>query len=215
MGCTATFCFGLTGTQIPGWTVTENNVDLLRTDYWPPHSGMYSLDLSGYDAGKIEQIVCTKVGFTYHVDFYLNGNGNIGDVRTVQVLATGNAAANYPFTILAPISATNYIKQTYTFTAITASTVLSFKSLNPGTAGPVLDDITIDGTTICCVDECKNFSFPGTQGYFCDANKVGFCQCLNGVFAPQSAHQDCAPGTHCSCNFGVECSANGSPCVTN
>jgi len=51
------------------------------------------------------------------------------------------------------------------------------------------------------------------QGYYCyDNNGVdGFVQCYSGG----NAFQPCAPGTHCGCPVGVECSNGGTanPCI--
>jgi len=50
------------------------------------------------------------------------------------------------------------------------------------------------------------------QSYFCSTDYTGFYQCEAPPFAGSDAFQSCPPGTFCSCEFGMECSANGSPC---
>jgi len=215
-GCTSSYCYGLTGSQLTGWSVSSGDIDLLRSDYWIPHSGSYSLDLDGYSAGTIRQNFCTRTGNYYTVDFYLNGNGPIGETRTVRVWASGNAPADYLFEINGAISGSNWLHATYTFTASSTASTVFFQSLTAGTGGPVLDDVSIIGDTTCgpnCVAECSGFSWTGVLGYFCDSQGVGFCQCLSGDFAPQSAWQRCAEGTSCQCARGVECSTEGSPCA--
>jgi len=63
---------------------------------------------------------------------------------------------------------------------------------------------------------CSSQSFPtGTQGYFCSPDTNSFYQCLDGAFASQSSIHACPAGTTCSCFPGIECSSQGSPCVSN
>jgi len=94
----------------------------------------------------------------------------------------------------------------------------------------------VDGTeqcdgTLCCdsdcnlstaacsgTDFCKTVSHADWtygQGYYCSNNNQGFIQCWGEDPYVQSAYQNCAAGTQCSCNDSRECSQHGTitPCA--
>ena len=53
-------------TVITGWTVSQGSIDYIGT-VWQASNGVRSLDLSGGNAGRIQQTFNTTVGGTYRV----------------------------------------------------------------------------------------------------------------------------------------------------
>ena len=51
------------------WTIDSGNIDLLNPTYWNASDGNQSIDLDGYDAGSISQVLPTVVGQKYDVKF--------------------------------------------------------------------------------------------------------------------------------------------------
>ena len=87
-------------TSITGWTVDAGSVDWVGT-YWPAQDGSMSIDMSGVDAGTISQTLATTIGNTYTVSFFLSGNpAGPPTVKTLDVSATGGAAASYTYDVI-------------------------------------------------------------------------------------------------------------------
>lgn len=135
---------GTSATDITGWTVTSGAVDYIG-DYWEAGSGSRSVDLNAVGAGTISQTFDTIAGQTYSVDFLLSGNPVLGaGSKILQVAATGNAAADYSFdTTGHSVTSMGWAGRVYEFTALGASTTLSFASLVGSAAGPALDNVRI------------------------------------------------------------------------
>ena len=64
------------GALLPGWNVELGSVDLTTTgSFWgPAHDGAYSLDINGWDAGRISQSFATVLGQVYNVSFAFSRN---------------------------------------------------------------------------------------------------------------------------------------------
>ncbi|MGE0273181.1 MAG: choice-of-anchor C family protein [Alphaproteobacteria bacterium] len=129
-------------TAIAGWTVTGHSVDYLST-LWQNADGAYSLDLSGWDAGGIEQSFATTAGVTYTVTFQMAANTHATTVRTMEVSAAGVTAQYTADPTGHSVSDMGWTAQTFTFTATGAQTTLSFRSLDAGADGPTLDDVRL------------------------------------------------------------------------
>lgn len=102
----------------------------------------------------MEQTFDTVAGRVYRVSFDLAGNPNGapscpgGPDRSVQVQATGGAAATYTFDTTGRAAYNmGWTGQTYTFTATGSSTLLSFASLNHMPCGPTLDNVVVADVT--------------------------------------------------------------------
>lgn len=135
-------------TSITGWTVTGASIDFVEA-YWTAANGLRSLDLSGQNAGGIEQAFSTVPGRVYRVDFALAGNPSGGAaIKNLQVQATLNPASAYTFdTTGHSTGAMGWVTRSYTFTATGASTTLSFTSLDTGPYGPALDNVVVTDIT--------------------------------------------------------------------
>lgn len=151
------------------WAVTTGSVDWID-GYWsgPNSSNPYSIDLNGTDPGAIAQTFATTAGATYIVSFQLSGNPDgLPDTKTLDLNALGNAPTQYSFTL--NTSTTNptthlnmgWVPETYTFTATSDSTTLTFASDSTGAYGPVIADVAVAPTTppesvsVTCSGNCQ------------------------------------------------------------
>lgn len=146
---------GTDSTALTGWTITSGNVEL-KGGYWEAGSGGRSIDLNGSMMGAIAQTFDTVAGMTYNVDFLMAGNPEGGPaVKTMKVAATGNDGQIFSFDNTgfskADMGWTNY---TYSFTALSDVTTLSFASLteSPWT-GPALDNVRVTALSALPVPE--------------------------------------------------------------
>jgi len=228
----ASFDYCLSATSLTGWTMTAGSVDIVSNNYWPSHSGQWSIDMDGSTsqnaAVTMSQSFCTTVGTSYTVTFFISYNTDIpvGQTSSMSVTADGNPSQSYTVTHQSGDGRTAYHQQTYTFTATQTTTAITFASLNPGDFGPILDDVSISGNPgnapcsappqtpdqFCNGVDQSQWTYG--QGYYCWNNNVGFIQCW-GSNPTYSAYQNCALGTSCVCaSSSQECSNHGtmSPC---
>ena len=145
-------------TSIPGWLVSTGTVDYIGT-YWTAADGSRSIDLSGNGPGAISQTFTTIAGATYHVSFALSGNpAGAPAVKTLTVDA-GGAPTTYSYDTAAAANTLADMKwstKTFTFTAASATTSLTFTSTTAGFFGPALDKVTVAAATPATKAECKH-----------------------------------------------------------
>jgi hypothetical protein len=137
-----------TGSPVPGWAVTTNNVDIVNGQFTPSgpapaYEGQQYLDLVGYGAtGAISQLISTVAGKTYRFSFAYSNNP----------WSTSTASADYAFgsaTGSVTHSGSNATDLLWTtlagsFTATSASTLVSFNETVGGNNGGVLlDAVTV------------------------------------------------------------------------
>ena len=163
------FMPAVTGTTIPGWTVTSGNVDWINT-YWSAEDGSFSLDLDGTEPGAISQTFDTAPNATYHVQFYLSGNPDPNSYcggaancvspsnKTLTVTANGGQSGTYSFdtsTFGNTHGSMDWQLESYAFVATGSSTTLTFASTTPGAFGPALDNVTMTATAATGA-QCKH-----------------------------------------------------------
>jgi choice-of-anchor C domain-containing protein len=130
-------------TAITGWTVSQGTIDYTGT-YWQASEGSRSLDLSGLNAGGIQQTFNTTIGETYRVTFDLAGNpdGN-PTIKEMRVSAGGNSA-DFSFDITGKsLSNMGWVSNSWDFTATGTTTTLSFLNLADTAYGPALDNVSV------------------------------------------------------------------------
>ena len=135
--------------SITGWVVTGDSVDYIGT-YWQAAQGVRSVDLNGNDPGGIQQTFDTVAGQLYRVNFALAGNP---DGPPLNQSARVTAAASLQDFVFLGAGATranmNWTYFDFFFTATSASTTLSFASLDGVIGGgndffgPALDDVSV------------------------------------------------------------------------
>ncbi len=129
------------------WTVTVENVNIL-TGWEPGPLGGKAVELHGDGAvaGAIEQTLTTEIGRQYQVVFASSGNWTNGDAVKDLRVSAGGVAIDYQMTQPAAWSTTNMLWSTrsFTFTANSTATALSFASLDtPSAWGPVITDVQV------------------------------------------------------------------------
>jgi uncharacterized protein (TIGR03437 family) len=132
---------------LTGWSITSGDVDYVGT-FWTPSEGRSSLDMDGFSAGTIAQTFSTIAGTTYTVAFDLAGNAAGGPaIKTIRSSAAGQSR-DFTFDTTGR-SNTNmgWTRQSWSFTANSSSTTLSFQSLTAGSAGPALDNVVVTSGT--------------------------------------------------------------------
>ena len=138
--------------SITGWVVTAGNIDYMGS-VWQHSNGNRSIDMSGVTAGAIAQTFPTTAGQTYTVKFDMSGNPGYGTGTGVKqmTVAVNNGAGTsqtYEFdTTGKSLSNMGWVEKTFTFTASSATTTLTFTSLTNSAYGPALDNVRLDGET--------------------------------------------------------------------
>ncbi|MFD1786666.1 choice-of-anchor C family protein [Sphingomonas floccifaciens] len=129
-------------TALTGWVVTGDSIDL-KGNYWQAREGNRSIDLNGNGPGGIMQTFDTIVGTTYNVKFSLAGNPDARNQKVVSSVASGSLPNVYTFDL--PNSHQNMMWQdlSYSFTAASTTTTLSFTSGNDSAQGPALDAVSV------------------------------------------------------------------------
>jgi len=168
---------GSDSTAITEWTVSAGNVDWIGTHWAPAVAGTYSIDLNGNQLGAIQQTFATTAGATYNASFYLSGNPDNGPgPKVLSVMASGNSIDTYTFPVSSTASDTNmtWLTPTYSFTATSGSTTLTFAGdPNAGAYGPVIDNVVVtpsappESVSVTCTDNCPvqvQSSTTGTSG---------------------------------------------------
>lgn len=143
-------------TQIPGWMVVGEGVDLVGAGYWKSADGTYAVDLDGsarsritppFARGGIAQTFATTPGKRYQVTFDLAGNPNKPPAKKpLRVTAAGDSA-EFVFDATGKTGRNmGWETRTWTFTARSDSTTLMFTSLtqSPETGyGAAIDRVAV------------------------------------------------------------------------
>lgn len=130
-------------TVITGWTVSQGTIDYIGT-YWQASEGSRSLDLSGANAGGIQQTFNTTVGETYRVTFDLAGNPDGNPTIKEMRVSAGGSSADFSFdTTGKSRSNMGWVSNSWDFTATGTTTTLEFISLTNSFAGPALDNVSV------------------------------------------------------------------------
>jgi choice-of-anchor C domain-containing protein len=136
---------GGNSTAINGWVVTGNSVDYIGS-YWVAQQGSRSIDLNGNAQGGIQQTFDTVVGQLYNISFWLAGNTDgAPTTKSVEVGATGAASSIFTFDTTGFSAPANmgWKNYNYQFAATSASTTLSFGSLDATAFGASLDNVSV------------------------------------------------------------------------
>jgi choice-of-anchor C domain-containing protein len=148
-------------TDIDGWTVTEGNVDWVKSD-WPAANGSMSIDLDGAEdtAGAISQTFDTVTNATYVVTFDMSGNPGNPAVDPNKTMTVAAADTTQPYAYNTATSGTTsadmkWANRTFTFQAKRTSTTLTFASTTGSGWGPAIDNVVVT-QTLTPGASCKN-----------------------------------------------------------
>ena len=150
-GTPATHTTYTLGQTFGGWTVTSGAVDLLGNSYDDSPLGGNAVDLGGGvggggQPGTFSQTLTTEIGREYQVTFAMSGNWYLdSNIKDARVSA---GATTQDFSISEPVGWDGandmmWEQRTFTFTATSTSTLLSFQSLEPGGEGAIVGDISV------------------------------------------------------------------------
>jgi hypothetical protein len=135
-----------------GWTLASGDMDLIGPGYWQPSDGAQSLDLNGFGPGTIYQDFSFASAGTWAIKFDLSGNFNPPGTKIVKVsfgLTSGPLSDLGTYSLdSSQNSPGNMHWQTITTPLVTVQDSalyrLQFTSLNPGAAGPALDNVRLE-----------------------------------------------------------------------
>lgn len=134
---------GAGSTAITGWTVSQGSIDYIGT-LWQASNGSRSLDLSGENAGGIQQTFKTTVGKTYRVTFDLAGNTFTSPTIKDMRVSAGGSSADFSFDTTGKSNSNmGWLSKSWDFTANSTTTTLEFISLTNSFAGPALDNVSV------------------------------------------------------------------------
>jgi choice-of-anchor C domain-containing protein len=139
--------------------VQSGSVDYIGSDTWQAADGSRSLDMSGHDAGSIFQNVSGfTVGQQYRLSFDLASNVEGGPTIKSLQAQIGSTAQTFTFDGTGFSYANmGWSLRTLDFIANNTTMGLTFTSLDSGSAGPALDNVSITivpepaGASMLCV----------------------------------------------------------------
>lgn len=133
-------------TDLTGWVVGGESIDIHDTGHTAAHSGQYSVDLAGFNLpGSITQTIATTPGGTYTLSFWYAGHPYhpyggpaLADVFFDGALVTLVARPPAPST-----TDMNWVNFTADVTTTSSLTDLSFVSLTPN-GSVIIDDVSLN-----------------------------------------------------------------------
>lgn len=136
--------------NITGWTIGGTGIDWLGSPNYKASDGIHAVDLGWYTggAGSVSIALPTVAGATYSLTFdaaavsglptYTNGGRvTAGSLSSAAFAPAFSGASNF--------SGQTFYAQSFTFQALSASTLLTIAAATPTTAyGPVIDNVVVD-----------------------------------------------------------------------
>jgi len=156
-------------TTITGWTVGAGTGTAVSPNFgffpgvhgidyidsskgsWVSSSGDNSMDLSHTDTGTISQTLTTTTGLSYEVTFDMAGNPGPPTpsspvTKNLRVSAAGDST-DYTFDTTGKSNLSmGWTEKSFTFSATSSSTTLTFASLDNTPFGPALDNVSVKET---------------------------------------------------------------------
>eukprot|EP01018_Ginkgo_biloba_P005771 Gb_14981 [translate_table: standard] len=136
-----------------GWQVVEGKVEYFGSNIWPAYRGIRSLHLHSAKIatpGSIAQILPVNKQSNYSLVFYMAGNavrscGNTTKTLRVSVTPSTLLPQVLSFDVKNVEPGKMGWKKTHSleFTALENYVNLTFKSLTPGSCGPVIDNVEV------------------------------------------------------------------------
>ena len=133
---------------LPGWTIESGSVDIApNSSQWAPaYEGSHSLDINGYENGRISQAFATDLGVTYWVNFAFTRNAaGAADPATADVIVS---VGNQTFNVSVPNdpnrfgTSGNFLWETASFSFVGTGNLetLTLASTGDNSAGGVFFD---------------------------------------------------------------------------
>ena len=138
---------GAGSTTITGWVVGGVGVDWLGEPFYNASQGVHAVDLGWYDggAGSVAISLPTVAGMNYTLTFEAAAVPGPAYTNQGWVSAgTLGAAFSPAWSAAYDFTGQVYHAQAFQFTALAATTLLTFSATTPGTAyGPVIDNVSV------------------------------------------------------------------------
>jgi hypothetical protein len=139
---------GAGSTTITGWVVGGVGVDWLSEPFYNASLGVHAVDLGWYagGAGSVAISLPTVAGMNYTLTFDAAAVPGHPAYTNQGWVSAGTLGAAFAPAWSAPNDFTGqvYHAQAFQFTALAASTLLTFSATTPGTAyGPVIDNVSV------------------------------------------------------------------------
>ncbi len=142
--------------SIDNWRVVSGSVDYISEPFWEAADGTRSLDMSGHEAGAIEQDFLTVAGRTYGVIFDMAGNPDGGGTKVLRV-AVADVSEEFPFDATGMTRQNmGWVEKTFLFTAVSFMDTIRLESLNNSSGGPALDNVRIIELETNCIPSTTN-----------------------------------------------------------
>lgn len=126
-------------TTLTNWTI-GGSIKVMHSTYKTAAQGTKSVDLNGYGAGSVEQMVPTVVGGGYTVRFAVANSPGCTGVSRSATLTYGPSTASFSNTLA------GWTYRSYVFNATSTSSLIKFASTSGGVScGLAIDDITVTG----------------------------------------------------------------------
>jgi hypothetical protein len=140
-------------TLAPSWVVTHRNVDFTGADFETP-GNLCTIDLDGTRrhahavGGVAHAAVATTPSVSYQLTFIFSGNGcSPGPETKTMRIEAGDASQLFQWDIANGHDAEHgvYANEAWTFTAMSETTTLTFRSLDPepSNCGPVIGALSL------------------------------------------------------------------------
>lgn len=139
---------GQRSTQIPGWTVGANSIDVVAENHWKPAAGCnQSIGLVGDSPGSVSQTVSTTFGDIYLLQWKMAADYNCGPVvKRMYVFWEGKLVAIPSFDMRGDgKSYMGWAANAVTVTAASTSSVIEFAdgTTGAGPCGATLDAVSL------------------------------------------------------------------------
>jgi len=148
-------CYSLSGialavgnsTAVPGWTVANNPVTVMGTNYFPARDGLNCLALSdGVGPGSVFQDLTTEPGVSYDISFDMAANPWSPETDSLDVYWGGQRAGSFTAVSTGsyPDNAISWVRHEILSVAATSMTTrLQFVDADSNNVAPVIDDIRV------------------------------------------------------------------------
>ncbi len=133
-------------TTVPGWTVSQGDIEICTPAEWAASEGNQSLDVSGVSAATLYQDLAGLIpGATYQIGFDLSGNPVLpSEVIKLLRVSAGTVISNFDFDVTGfDRGNMGWTPKVISFVAQGTTTRLQFQSLNGGDRGPALDNVSL------------------------------------------------------------------------